>query len=370
MAGEPRRYTRGRALRAPAEPPVVVGTVGEWAGWLWSRRDANGFQNRRDVRHAARPARAAPDTRTPPVTWLSALFTLGYVGQAALLIALGPPAAPVVKGLAIGNALLCTLLLWGWHLVVSARGERRGRRRRLVPVGVLLLVPAFFLPTLADWYQEARVAMRTADTELFDVTDEPLESARGNVIGMRVGFTLVPPQTGYYSVEPLLRPPPAVHEALMAAARAAGVDEQLLELRVVRRVIDPLPRAINVIRLSEDVLDRATGGLYLEEGVAYGVTFDLLPGYLLDPRDPLPLRSATDLFAYCVALSAEQARRAGFDDDPALERPQPYRIAISQTSFGWNDATEPGADTAGAYAPAQWYRGIRAEGAATCDSAG
>ncbi len=302
------------------------------------------------------------------MTWLSVLFTLGYAGQAALLMVLGTATAPALQAFAIGNAVLCALLLWGWHFVLAVRGERRDARRRLMPVAVLLLAPAFFLPTLSDWYETARIALRTAGTDLGDVTDEPLVSARGNVIGVRVGFTLIPPQTGYYDVEPTVRPPLAVVESVSGALRAAGLATDLFDLRIVRRTIDPEPRAINVRRLAEDALDRAGGGLYLEEGVAYGFTFDFLPGYLLDPRDPLPVRNATEFDGYCLALPEPQSQREAVAALVSLDVAQPYRIAVSQTTFGWGADDQPVTPTVGRYAPALLFRGVLAEGAPACAS--
>lgn len=302
------------------------------------------------------------------MTWLATLFSLGYAGQAALLIVLGADAAPVLKAFAIGNVVLCTLLLWAWHFVINVGGDQRGARRRLVPVGVLLFAPAFFLPTLAGWYEQARLTMRSADTDLFDVTDEPLLSARGNVVGVRVGFTLIPPQTGYYSIEPVLLPPADTVQVLTTALQAAGLADDLFELRTVRRVIDPLPRAINVRRLSEEVLDRAGGGLYLEDGVAYGFTFDLIPGYLLDPRDPLPVRNVTELARYCLALPESRSQRAAVERMASLDRPHNYRIAVSQTTFGWDGGDTPARATTALYAPAMFYRGVLAEGAPACPS--
>ena len=302
---------------------------------------------------------------TAAMNWLAVLFTLGYAGQAALLVVLGTAATPALRAMAVGNALLCALLLWTWYFVLAVRRPRESRRH-LVLVAVLLLVPAFFLPRLAGWYEEAAIALRTADTDLHDVTDEPLYTAAGNVLGVRVGFTLIPPETGYYTIEPTVRAPAPEGARLREALRAKGLDEHLAGLRSVRRVIDPAPTAINARRLADDVLDHAGGGLYLEEGVAYGFTFDLLPGYLHDPRDPLPVRSAVHLDGYCLALPETASQREPFRLLESLDERRPWRIAVQQTTFGWDGEGRPVADTAEVYAPADFLRGARDEGIPAC----
>ena len=299
------------------------------------------------------------------MNWLAGLFTLAYAAQAALLVLLGAETTPVLRALAVGNALLCALLLWVWCFLLAVR-RPRDASRRLSLVAVLLLAPAFFLPSLAGWYERAALAMRTADTELHDVTDEPLYSAGGNVLGIRVGFTLIPPQTGYYSVEPLVLAPPEQQALLRDALRSAGGDETLAGLRSVKRTINPQPTAINARRLAEEVLDRAAGGLYLEEGVAYGFTFELLPAYLQDPRDPLPVRNASNLDGYCVALPRAPEVRAAFDALATPEARRPWRIAVQQTTYGWGDDDEVIATTTEAYAAGTFRQGVRDEGIASC----
>ena len=60
--------------------------------------------------------------------------------------------------------------------------------------------------------------------------------------GVRIGFTLVPPATGYYDVDPVLLPPADVTGRLGSALAGAGLDRDLFALRVVSRTIDPEPR--------------------------------------------------------------------------------------------------------------------------------
>lgn len=302
------------------------------------------------------------------MNWLAALFTLGYAGQAGLLVVLGTETTPALHALAVGNALLCSLLLWIWCFWLNVR-RPRDASRHLVLVAVVLLAPAFFLPTLSAWYEEAGIARRVAATDLHDVTDEALYSARGNLLGVRVGFTLIPPGTDYYGVEPVVLPPVRLQERLEETLREAGLDTRLATLRTVRRTIDPQPTAINARRLSEDVLYHAGGGLYLEAGVAYGFTFDLLPGYLLDPRDPLPVRNTSDLNGYCLALPDAQDAPPPVPMLRSLDRPEHWRIAVQQTTFGWGGTGQPTAATLEVYAPAQFYRGIKAEGFEPCAGA-
>ena len=301
------------------------------------------------------------------MNWLAVLLTLGYAGQAGLLVVLGTDATPVLRAFAIGNALIAATALWIWHFVLSSRGPRAARGSLLV-VGVALLVPAFFLPSLAQYYEVARLGMRVGQTHLDDVTDEPLYSNAGNLMGMRIGFTLVPPETGYYSVDPLIEPAVEQESALAEALAATGLDRHLFDLRVVRRTIDPEPRAINVRRLAEDVLDRTGGGLYLEQGVAYGFTYDLLPAYMIDPRDPLPARNAGRLADYCLALPDPTTQQAPTTLLASLDQPRPYRMAVNQTTFGWDDDGAVSAATGEAYAPGAFYHGVIAEGVPACAS--
>ena len=106
------------------------------------------------------------------MNWLAVLLTLGYAGQAGLLVVLGTDATPVLRAFAIGNALIAGTALWIWDFVLSSRGPRAARGSLLV-VGVALLAPAFFLPSLAQHYEVARLGMRVGQTHLDDVTDEP-----------------------------------------------------------------------------------------------------------------------------------------------------------------------------------------------------
>jgi hypothetical protein len=295
------------------------------------------------------------------MTWLAALFTLAYAGQAFLLVILGTHAAHSLTGFAIGSAIVCGVLLWTWFFVLLARRPLR-MRRKLGLAGIVLLTPAFFLPSLAGWYDQAELAFRISRTNLTDVTDEPLQTAAGNVIGMRIGFTVKPPETGYYALDPLVRMPQSLVDEMAARAPQRSLDPKAVDLRVVRRVIDPAPRRINASRLPEPVLDMAGGGLYLEGGVPYGFTFDLLPAYLLDPTDPTPMRSATDLSGYCMAIPSGDAARAAFDAMVGENRRAPYLVTITQTTYG-ADGTRHTVDR---YSPAMFHQGMLKQGYREC----
>lgn len=295
------------------------------------------------------------------MTWLAALFTLAYAGQAFLLAILGAHVSASLRFFAVGSAILCAVLLWTWYFVLLARRPLR-MRRKLGLAGIVLLAPAFFLPSIAGWYDRAALAFRVSRTELARVTDAPLRTISGNVIGMRIGFTVVPPGTGYYSLDPLVRMPQSLVDAMSARAPQHSLDPKSVDLRVVRRVIDPAPRQINAARLTEPVLEMASGGLYLRGGVPYAFTFDLLPAYLQDPADPAPARNATDLRAYCLSIPAGAAAKAAFDAMVGASQRAPYLITVTQTTYGRQQPRL----TTGSYSPAMFHQGILREGYHDC----
>ena len=63
-----------------------------------------------------------------------------------------------------------------------------------------------------------------------------------------------------------------------------------------------------------------------------------------------------------------QAQRLATGRMVALDSPQRYRIAVQQTTFGWDEQGAPARSTVGLYAPAMFYRGLLAEGAPACAS--
>lgn len=214
-----------------------------------------------------------------------ALFALGVHG-------------PAWTAPGAGLYLACAVGLIAWA------GSRKSWRF-LLAAGVLMLAvpPGIFV--LLERMEQARYEERVAATRVREMRDEPIVSAAGRPIGVRLSFVVSVPHSGSYAISPSLY-------------GAEG-----LYLNATRRTLD----------------GRADAWEY-EAGRAHQQSAELYPPLLMRSADGAPCLSRL------VPVLPRGAERV------------PLRIAISDTPYAGR--------TRGTYDLAELYRNVIAEGLPAC----
>jgi hypothetical protein len=185
-------------------------------------------------------------------------------------------------------------------------------------VGLLMLALAPGIYLALDLLENIVYERRLAATAVSDVRDEPILSAAGRPIGVRLSFAVVLPNAGYFGISPSLDSPGAATERLR---------------------LDPMKRTI----------DGRLESVRFEPGRRHELVIELYPPILF--IKPQGERCLTSVAA------------------PTLPEPsvaKPLRIMIYETSYGlpWRGGREE--STRGAYDLAAMYRGVLAEGLKPC----
>lgn len=126
--------------------------------------------------------------------WVAGIFIAVHAVLAAALFALsvhGP------TGLAIAAPLYFAALL---VLVVWASVRRSWRALLAGGFAMLAVAPAAFFAL--DYLEQASGEARVAATRVSEVHDEPIVSAEGRPIGIRLSFVVSVPQSGEYAITP------------------------------------------------------------------------------------------------------------------------------------------------------------------------
>jgi len=181
---------------------------------------------------------------------------------------------------------------------------------------MLGLAPATFL--LLERIESIAYERRIAGTRVSDVRDEPILSAGGRPIGVRLSFAVVVPSAGYFGISPSLDAP--------------GAATERLSLVPMRRTMDGRPES----------------GRF-EPGRRHELVIELYP----------PILFIRPQGERCLAPTQV----------PPLSEPsaaRPLRVMIYETSYGlpWRGGREE--STHGAYDLAAMYRGVLAEGLQPC----
>jgi hypothetical protein len=242
---------------------------------------------------------------------IAALFIILQALAALALLAIsvhGPSGLPLAAGLYL--ALAAGATAWTAH---------RLRSRPLViamGAGTLALAPGVFF--LLNWVEDRTYKNRIAETQVSDVGDEPILSASGRPIGVRISFAVSVPGTGYFGITPSL------------SSREPATER--LRLDAMRWTIDgrPEPRPF-------------------EAGRRHAVVVELYPPILfIKPRGER-----------CLSPVLPPSL-------PEPSAPKPLRLDISETPYGapWRGGREE--STRAAYDLAEMYRGVLAERLEPC----
>lgn len=181
---------------------------------------------------------------------------------------------------------------------------------------MLALAPGTFL--LLDRLERIAEQRRVAATQVSDVRDELILSARGRPLGVRISYSVSVPATGYFGITP----------SLYSRDPAAG----RLQLAAMKWTIDghPEPRPFQAER-------------------SHAIVVELYPTLLfIKPQGER-----------CLSPIAVPAL-------PESPTPKPLRLEISETPYGapWRGGREE--STHGAYDIGEMYRGVLAEGLQPC----
>jgi hypothetical protein len=257
---------------------------------------------------------------------LALAFSTLYVLLSLLLLAFsvhGPSSLPYFAG---GYLVLSLTVLWLIFFRLQRPGTRHPTALFCATGGVLagFSVLAFLL---AHAISSGIEKWTVAHTEVANVHDEPLLSAQGNPIGIRVRFSIRFPRTDFHAPHPYLTP----EESFL---RETGT---LFFLHVIRESVEPEP-----------------------EKTLYQLSFDMIPNFLVQNATGDKL---------CVAYPPPDARtRERFDQllrDQTEIRTR-YQLSIWESSYGtpWRGGKEEW--TENSYSPLAFYQSARQKGAPDC----
>ncbi len=232
---------------------------------------------------------------------------------------------------ALGLWILAEVILWTCYHYVRRRRYRHSSSI-LAAVGILLAA-AFVIASQAavsmlldwEWKEHQRLA---AATEVLQVHDEPLLSAKGNPIGIRLRYSLRFPNSDYFTQTAMLRTYKDVGVSIWADGRFAEPT-----------VTPPMAKG-------------KYGAPRYEQGKQYDFQVDAIPNFLMENRDKTRL---------CV-LEPPAEYREGFEKLMSSDEAIRYRIEIVGTNFG--GYTEHG------YSPKIFYESALKEGAVRLQGSG
>jgi len=246
------------------------------------------------------------------------LLSLGWV-LAVLGSVHGPALFPYFV---MGYAVAAVAILWAAYIFVRSRGYRH-QTLLFGACGVVLagaLVGASLLSwgALGEW-EMARQERVAGATQVFNLRDEPLLSATGNPIGVRLHYSMRFPNSDYFWHTPSLR----AEQDFGASIWADGGFAE--------------PTATPPLLPGKNTAPR------YEAGKEYEFTADILPYFLVRSRDGAKL---------CL-LEPPAHYRAGFER--LMGQSIRYKVSINGTKFE--------AVTQNTYRPKAFYESAVKEGA-------
>ena len=184
-------------------------------------------------------------------------------------------------------------------------------------VGLLMVLAAPGVVAALGYVERVAHERRVAGTRVSDVTDEPILSASGRPIGVRLSYTVAVPKRGYFSIFP------SVH----------GSGRRNEQLRLDSR---------------SWTVDGSREPVQFQPGRSHRMVVELYPPILFVARDTRCLQTA-------VIPPLPDGVDAG-----------PLRVIIYETTYG--NPAYGGSDqlTRGSYDLAELYRGVLAEGLSPC----
>ncbi|MBO0720036.1 MAG: hypothetical protein J2P41_04400 [Blastocatellia bacterium] len=171
-------------------------------------------------------------------------------------------------------------------------------------------------------------------------TDEPLLSEKGNIIGIRLKYSMMFPLDGSYAPYPQLYP-----------ERVGSRYAAMLSMRIQKGVVDPLPQITTnhgqmVIGVRADYKPDTT----------YNFTVDMLPNYVT-------YNEHNKNFCLQTKAYGQQVIREKLLREEMNEMKVRFRLSISGTDI---DGRQP-ALTENAYSPGLWFQNLVKEGITDCN---
>ena len=255
---------------------------------------------------------------------IAALWSVALLAMGAMIGMLGSVHGPdrfVYFGFAYGIAAAAAVWLAYWF--VGKRGYRHPAvllfACGLVLAAALVGASQLTISKLVDW-EVAEQEKRAAATQVFDVHDEPLLSAKGNPIGIRLRYSIRFPNSDYFWHTPMLR------------AEQSGVTFWA-DGRLAQPVIDP------------PMYPGKYGALRYVQGKQYTIRLDVLPNFLM--QDPARKK-------LCIVQPPPEYRDS-FAKLIADGRAMHYKVSVNGTRYD-----QPTENT---YSPKVFYDSAVKEGA-------
>lgn len=260
---------------------------------------------------------------------IAVFFSLGFLLPAVVFLALGKEAS-IFAALALAYLCASQLVLWLGFIILQ-RKRPRHKTAMLSILGLTLLAAAFPLHYFTEKYDawhDRQIIEAQRNTKVFDLSDEPFRSAAGNLLGVRLHYSVRFPTSGHHAPGPRLLPSDDSFRSFRG-------------LTILNTAVEPRPA-----RLGDSPLGLPYGRY--DAGTTYRFTVEMVPFYLIPSRD----RSA-----YCISFaSAEEEQLA------QSARETMFLVSIDGTSADFY-LTGKSPLTLHAYNLRDFYEGAVAEGA-------
>jgi hypothetical protein len=260
---------------------------------------------------------------------IAVFFSLSFFFPTLVFLAFGKE-ANVFADVAFVYLFFTQLALWVGFTVLQRKNPRL-KTVMLSGLGLTLFavaVPVYYLTHKYDSWRDEKIIEAQRNTQVFDVSDEPFRSAAGNLLGVRLRYSVRFPTSDHASPGP----------------RLLTVDESIRDFRgmtILNTTVEPRPRPLSNSPLPVPY------GRY-KGGITYHFTFETVPFYLIPSRD----RSG-----FCMSFSnAEEEQLA------QSEREEKFLISVGGTSADLY-LTGKSPVTSRAYKLRDFYDGAVAEGA-------
>lgn len=260
---------------------------------------------------------------------VAVVFSLSFLLPSFVFLAFGKESG-IFAEVAVGYLLVSQSVFW-FGFFFLRRKNPRWKTAWLSGLGLILLGAAFPLHYLTEkydaWHDE-QIIETERNTEVFDLSDEPFYSAKGNLLGVRIRYSVRFPVSERYSPGP----------------RLLTVDESIREFRgmtILNTSVEPRPRPLSNSPLPVPY------GRY-KAGITYHFTFETVPFYLIPSRD----RSG-----FCMSFSNAVEKQLALSEETTK-----FLVSVGGTSADL-DLTGKSPLTRHAYRLRDFYEGAVAEGA-------
>jgi len=273
-----------------------------------------------------------------------------------LCVALGL-AALMGSGIPHGHdyQLLIALLFAGLGAALVAVSIYSSRLKLRWPIMLTIVFIPFviFIPWEIAWYvDKVDTDYKLKNTVVSNVTDTPVITPSGNLIGIKISF-FVRPSNGLS--KHIQKKPKEVYEQYSEKSSHYSIN-----MHSVRSTVTPFPTALNQNSSEELLQTIPTSGLFFEKDLKSRFDVEMTPLFLAleQKSDALCLVKPDDENVF--GLKTSYAWQAHADIN------LPYEVRITNTNYG--DRREPEKATQHSYIPSVIYSGILNEGFPFCES--